>query len=125
MELELGHSLTPSMPHLLGLLKCLDDLSILILELFHIFCSTNSIFITVASCILTIFSPGIGCQQHSYAWLRWLLSGMGPIPVRPGSVSTGIDPMCRGLASLKGPLSLLSQRPKQSFIGTLQGLTCD
>ena len=38
------------------------------------------------------------------------LSGMWPIPVRPGSVSTGIDPMCRGPASLKGPLSLLSQQ---------------
>ena len=30
--------------------------------------------------------------------------------MRPGSVSTGIDPMHRGLASLEGPLSLLSQR---------------
>ena len=52
------------------------------------------------------------------------LSGEGPIPVRPGSVSTGIDPMRRGLASLEGPPSLLSQRPKRS-VGTLQGLTCD
>ena len=50
-----------------------------------------------------------------------LLSGMGPVPVRPGLVSTGIDPMCRGLASLKGPPSLLSQQPKWS----LQGLYRD
>ena len=49
------------------------------------------------------------------------LSGMGPIPVRPGLVSTGIDPMRRGPASLEGPPSLLSQRPKQS----LQGLYRD
>ena len=38
------------------------------------------------------------------------LSGMGPVPVRPGSVSTGIDPMRRGPASLEGPPSLLSQQ---------------
>ena len=49
------------------------------------------------------------------------LSGMGPVPVQPGSVSTGINPMRRGPASLEGPLSLLSQRPKQS----LQGLYRD
>ena len=49
------------------------------------------------------------------------LSGEGPIPVRPGSVSTGIDPMHRGPASLEGPQSLLSQQSEQS----LQGLTCD
>ena len=58
------------------------------------------------------------------AALTQSLSGMGPIPVWPGSVSTGIDPMCRGLASLEGPPSLLSQWPKQS-VGTLQGLTCE
>ena len=45
------------------------------------------------------------------------LSGEGPVPVRPGLVSTGIDPMRRGLASLKGPLSLLSQWPKRSVQG--------
>ena len=49
---------------------------------------------------------------------------MGPVPVQLGSVSTGIDPMRRGPASLEGPSSLLSQRPKRS-VGTLQGLTCD
>ena len=38
---------------------------------------------------------------------------MGPVPVRPGSVSTGIGPMCRGPASLEGPPSLLSQWPKR------------
>ena len=32
--------------------------------------------------------------------------------------------MRRGPASLEGPLSLLSQWPKQS-VGTLQGLTCE
>ena len=41
--------------------------------------------------------------------------------MRPGSVSTGIDPMRRGPASLKGPWSLLSQWSEQS----LQGLTCE
>ena len=45
------------------------------------------------------------------------VSGKGPVPVQPGLVSTGIDPMCRGPASLKGPPSLLSQRPKQSVQG--------
>ena len=49
------------------------------------------------------------------------LSGEGPVPVWPGSVSTGIDPMCRGPASLKGPPSLLSQQSEQS----LQGLYRD
>ena len=49
------------------------------------------------------------------------MSGVGPVPVRPGSVSTGIDPMRRGPASLEGPLSLLSQQSKQP----LQGLTCE
>ena len=49
------------------------------------------------------------------------LSGERPVPVRPRLVSTGIDPMCRGPASLKGPSSLLSQQPKRS----LQGLTCE
>ena len=49
------------------------------------------------------------------------MSGEGPVPVQSGSVSTGIDPMHRGLASLEGPPSLLSQPSKQS----LQGLTCD
>ena len=44
-----------------------------------------------------------------------ILSGEGPIPVRPGSVSTGINPMRRGPASLEGPPSLLSQRPKRSL----------
>ena len=44
-----------------------------------------------------------------------ILSGMGPVPVRPGSVSTGIDPMRRGPASLEGPPSLLSQQPKRSL----------
>ena len=39
------------------------------------------------------------------------MSGMGPVPVWLGSVSTGIDPMCRGPASLEGPPSLLSQWP--------------
>ena len=53
-----------------------------------------------------------------------LVSGERPVPVRPGSVSTGIDPMRREPASLEGPSSLLSQRPKRS-VGTLQGLTCD
>ena len=47
--------------------------------------------------------------------------GKGPIPVWLGLVSTGIDPMRRGPASLKGPPSLLSQRPKRS----LQGLYRD
>ena len=49
------------------------------------------------------------------------MSGERPIPVRPGLVSTGIDPMHRGLASLEGPLSLLSQWSERS----LQGLTCE
>ena len=49
------------------------------------------------------------------------MSGEGPVPVRPGLVSTGIDPMHRGLASLEGPLSLLSQWSERS----LQGLTCE
>ena len=49
------------------------------------------------------------------------MSGVGPVPVRPGSVSTGIDPMRRGPASLEGPPSLLCQRPKRS----LQGLYRD
>ena len=57
--------------------------------------------------------------------LNWLsaelVSGEGPAPVWPGLVSTGIDPMRRGLASLEGPQSLLSQRSKWS----LQGLTCE
>ena len=53
---------------------------------------------------------------------QWgLVSGEGPVPVWPESVSTGIDPMCRGLASLEGPQSLLSQRSERS----LQGLTCE
>ena len=38
-----------------------------------------------------------------------------PILVQLGLVSTGIDPMCRGPASLKGPLSLLSQQSKQLY----------
>ena len=38
-----------------------------------------------------------------------------------GSVSAGIDPMHRGLASLEGPPSLLSQWSEQP----LQGLTCE
>ena len=46
-----------------------------------------------------------------------LMSGEGPVPVRPGSVSTGIDPMHRGPASLEGPPSLLGQRPKRSVQG--------
>ena len=50
-----------------------------------------------------------------------LLSGEGPVPVRLGLVSTGIDPVCRGLASLEGPPSLLSQWSEWS----LQGLTCE
>ena len=50
-----------------------------------------------------------------------LLSGEGPIPVRSGSVSTGIDPMHRGPASLEGPPSLLSQQSERS----LQGLYRD
>ena len=50
-----------------------------------------------------------------------ILSGEGPVPVWLGLVSTGIDPMCRGPASLKGPWSLLSQQSEQS----LQGLTCE
>ena len=50
-----------------------------------------------------------------------LVSGERPIPVRPGLVSTGINPMRRGLASLEGPWSLLSQWSEQS----LQGLTCE
>ena len=53
--------------------------------------------------------------------LSALLSGEGPIPVRSGSVSAGINPMHRGLASLKGPLSLLSQQSEWP----LQGLTCE
>ena len=52
------------------------------------------------------------------------MSGERPVPVRPGSVSTGINPMRRGPASLEGPSSLLSQWPKRS-VGTLQGLTCE
>ena len=53
--------------------------------------------------------------------IREAVSGMGPVPVRPGSVSTGINPMRRGPASLEGPPSLLSQQPKRS----LQGLYRD
>ena len=41
--------------------------------------------------------------------------GMGPVPVRPGSVSTGIDPMHRGPASLEGPPSLLSQQCRRDI----------
>ena len=44
--------------------------------------------------------------------LRYIqVSGEGPVPVRPGSVSTGIDPMRRGPASLEGPPSLLGSGP--------------
>ena len=49
------------------------------------------------------------------------MSGEGPVPVRSGSVSTRIDPMHRGLASLEGPPSLLSQQSEWP----LQGLTCE
>src|ERR1700677_2370389 len=49
------HFKISGMPRLLGLLKCLGDLSILIAELFHIFCSTDHIFVIVTSCILTVF----------------------------------------------------------------------
>ena len=49
------------------------------------------------------------------------VSGEGPVPVRLGSVSTGIDPMHRGPASLEGPPSLLSQQSEWS----LQGLYRD
>ena len=52
------------------------------------------------------------------------VSGERPVPVQPRSVSTGINPLRRGPASLEAPLSLLSQRPKRS-VGTLQGLTCE
>ena len=50
------------------------------------------------------------------------VSGEGPVPVQPGSVSTGIDPMCRGPASLEGPPSLLSQWPKRSVQGLFTGI---
>ena len=60
-------------------------------------------------------------QEEIYLWppdgVPVKLSGEGPIPVRPGSVSTGIDPMRRGLASLKGSPSLLSQQPNRSVQG--------
>ena len=49
------------------------------------------------------------------------MSGEVPVPVQSGLVSTGINPMRRGPASLEGPLSLLSQRSEQP----LQGLTCE
>ena len=52
----------------------------------------------------------------------WMgVSGEGPVPVQLGSVSTGIDPMRRGPASLEGPPSLLSQWSECP----LQGLTCE
>ena len=41
--------------------------------------------------------------------------------MRLGSVSAGIDLMHRGLASLEGPPSLLSQRSERPS----QGLTCE
>ena len=50
-----------------------------------------------------------------------VVSGEGPIPVWSGLVSTGIDPMHRGPASLEGLPSLLSQQSEQS----LQGLYRD
>ena len=50
------------------------------------------------------------------------LSGVGPVPVRPGSVSTGIDPMRRGLG---GPSKSSESAAQAVFIGTLQGLTCE
>ena len=62
-------------------------------------------------------------KKHSIA-VAEIVSGERPVPVRLRSVSTGIDPMRRGPASLEAPSSLLSQRPKQS-VGTLQGLTCE
>ena len=49
------------------------------------------------------------------------MSGEGPVPMWSGLVSTGIDPMCRGPASLKGPPSLLCQQSEWP----LQGLTCE
>ena len=39
----------------------------------------------------------------------------GPVPGQLGLVSTGIDPMRRGPASLEGPLSLQSQRSEQLY----------
>ena len=63
----------------------------------------------------------IGANENAEELRSQDMSGMGPVPVWPGSVSTGIDPMHRGLASLEGPPSLLSQRPKRS----LQGLYRD
>ena len=64
-------------------------------------------------------------NHHQDDWADWLpiaefaynnhihsLSGEGPVPVRSGLVSTGINPMHRGPASLKGPVSLLSQWSK-------------
>ena len=79
---------------------------------------------------LWITYVGDRCQQVPQEFqespvVTWVvtvpLSGEGPAPVRLGSVSTGINPMRRGLASLEGPQSLLSQRSEWS----LQGLTCE
>ena len=60
---------------------------------------------------------GLDNAIHSHPQFDGGLSGEGPVPAQLGSVSTGINPMRRGLASLKGPPSLLSQRPKQSVQG--------
>ena len=64
-------------------------------------------------CMAASRAPCFDPQEED--WYAYL-SGMGPIPVRPGSVSTGINPMRRGPASLEGPPSLLSQRPKWSVV---------
>ena len=61
------------------------------------------------------------CSFGGGKFMAMIVSGEGPVPVRSGLVSTWIDPMHRGLASLEGPPSLLSQRPKRS----LQGLYRD
>ena len=50
-----------------------------------------------------------------------LVSGEGPIPVRPGSVSTGIDPTYRGPASLEA----VSESSVSAAQVALQGLTCE
>ena len=75
---------------------------------------------TLHSSILLDHVPIVRTQLCIYV-LFVTMSGEGPAPVWLGSVSTGIDPMCRGLASLKGPWSLLSQQSEWS----LQGLTCE
>ena len=68
----------------------------------------DSLVIDLAS---SVWTQRIGSERGESV----KVSGMGPVPVQPGSVSTGIDPMRRGPASLEGPPSLLSQQPKRSL----------